>query len=138
MSKTTMAWKVVGSVVVIVHSEEDPSDADWNSSLEALRSVSTQDRPGVLVFTAGGSPTAPQRASSNKAVGALRLRIAVMTGSVIARTVGKALRWFQPQLQIFGPDDVEAALDHIRAIGYTRSAARAALSELKQSLETGT
>jgi hypothetical protein len=132
-----MAWKVVGSVVVIVHSEAEPSDVEWAESLEALRSVSKQDRPGVLVFTAGGSPTAPQRAASNKVVGASRIRIAVMTASVIARTVGKALRWFQPQLQIFGPSDVEAALDHIGTIGYDRSAVRATLIELKQSLETG-
>jgi hypothetical protein len=130
-----MLWKIVGPYIVCVHGAENPTDDEWYALMSAqyqhaLRHNDTQDKARVLVFTAGGVPNAPQRAALNKVAQTFRTKSALLTSSAIARAIGTALRWFDAQLGIFGPDEVEPALNHIEATGEYRLLLRSALREL--------
>ena len=131
LQKPTMLTTKCGPFVVIVHGREQPTDAAWEASLEVVRSMSSLDRVRVLVYSAGGAPNGRQRAALNKITSSLKMRIAVLTDSVIARAVRFALRWFDAQVQIFPPEEIEAALTHVEAMGQYRAMLRSTVVELR-------
>lgn len=54
-----------------------------------------------------------QRARMNEVFGKEPPRVSVMTPSKLARAAGAALRWFNPKLRVFNPDEMDAALLHL-------------------------
>lgn len=91
----TMYWRVIpGVVVVVVHTDEAPSDADWEAYLQEI-SDNVEKVRGVLVYTNSAGPSAPQRARSNEAFSktGADLQTAIMTGSRVVRGMVTALSW---------------------------------------------
>ena len=124
----------VGDVLVFVHTNDAPSDPEWEKALELLRNRASSSGLRTLVYTAGGAPNAAQRARLNAVIGATKPPIAVLTSSPIARAAGTAISWFNPMFKVFGPDDVDNALDHLALRGIERTHAREALLEMKRDL----
>jgi hypothetical protein len=124
----------VGSIVIYVHAEVSPTDAEWEAGLTFFKDAPDVSRLSAIIYTHGGAPNASQRARLNAVLGTAKVRIGVLTSSAAARAAGVAVRWFNPELSIFGADDVEAALDHIRAPLEQRGELKKALSELKNEL----
>lgn len=129
-----MRVRVSGRFIVFVHGSDNPNDEEWSASMKALAELCHEPGAACLVYTDGGAPNAAQRAELKRATGERGVRIAVLTPSAAARAVGVAVRWFHPELRMFEPDAVDAALDHLSASSEERVVLRVALRELRQEL----
>jgi hypothetical protein len=134
MGTKSYAARKVGNTVVYVHADLPPTDAEWEAGIAVFKDAPDPSRLSAIVYTEGGAPNAAQRARLNAVLGAAKVRIGVLTSSAAARAAGVAVRWFNPELSIFGPEDVEAALDHIRVPAEQRNDVKRALTELKSEL----
>ena len=134
MGTKSFVARKVGNIVVYVHAEAAPTDAEWEAGLTFFKDARDVSRLSALVYTHGGAPNASQRARLNAVLGSAKVRIGVLTSSAAARAAGVAVRWFNPELSIFGPDDLEAALEHVRAPVEQRGELKRALSDLKNEL----
>jgi hypothetical protein len=127
-----IAWKILHQTILCVHSNEAPSDDDWDAHLKAVKAAPDLQR--IVVFTHGGAPNATQRAALNSVLRNVRVPIAILTPSLLARGAGTALRWFNPLMRIFDPDDVERAFDHIGAPNELRRELGLELGALKREV----
>ncbi len=134
MEGKLVAWRIVGVTLVCAHSEDAPSDADWEELLEVIRKLPHPERMRVLVHTYGGAPNSLQRAALSDVLKNMKLPVSVLTPSRLAKGAGTALRWFNPFLRIFDADDVEKALDHIEASPGTRRLLSDTLEDLKREV----
>ena len=117
---TTCAVEMVGDFVVVAQATESPGDEEWRRNI-ALQTSIPAERVRVLVWTDGGAPNAKQRAALAAALkGTQPLSAVVTPPSSIARAVGTAIRWFNPQLGVFSHEDIEAALNHLGVQGLDR------------------
>jgi hypothetical protein len=121
--------------MVVVHGKESPSDADWDRMCEFLKQAASPEMR-ILVYTDGGAPSAVQRSKLN-AVLHMKPRVAILTTSLIARTAGTALRWFNDKIRIFGPHEIEAGLKHLQLTRTEETALRAALDDVRGELRWG-
>jgi hypothetical protein len=127
----TVISRRVGAFTVVVHSAAPPADDEWNRMIDE----SDPDGPmRALVYTAGGAPNAAQRAKLTALYGTRPLAVAVLTNSALARAAGTALRWFRPELRMFSPSELAAALDHLGAVEPDRGEILRVLQELKIEL----
>lgn len=116
-------------VLVAVHTKDAPSDAEWNAWLafiEPLGEEVGQDlaRLPNLVVTDGGAPSTAQRTAVNMLVaqGKTLPPVAVVTDSLLVRTVLRGISIFNPATKAFAPTELGQALDHL---GIPASAANA-------------
>jgi hypothetical protein len=131
MPSRSFASRRVREIVVFVLSRQAPTDAEWDEMLVIYRQLARPTLPCALVYTAGGAPNAKQRASLRDVGSA---RIAVLTASAVARAAGVAVSWFNPEIRIYGPHDVEKALNHLDVPEAERRELRQALAELQRAL----
>ena len=124
----SFVWREQGRFNVAVHSDAAPADEDWDAVLDRYR---VQRSLRVLVYTQNGAPTAAQRVRLNAVLKGKEAVVAVLTSSALARAAGAALRWFRPEIRIFAPSELEAALDYIGATGSERVELARTLNELK-------
>jgi hypothetical protein len=123
--------------MVYVHADVSPTDDEWEAGLALLKDAPDLSKLSALIYSDGGAPNAAQRARLNAVLGSVRVRIGMLTASLAARAAGVAVRWFNPELSIFKPDEIEAALDHIGAPVEQRAELKRVLTELKGSLARG-
>jgi hypothetical protein len=132
------AARVVGRYVVFVHDSTDPTDTEWEKLLELFRKLPGGRMPRTLVYTGGGAPNAAQRARLLQTVretfGSGAFVVAVFTESALARAAGTAISWFIPGIRIFGPNDIDQALDHLGGSSVERATVKVALAELRSEL----
>lgn len=129
-----MVSRVQGDLVVCAHNTETPSNAEWDEFLEIFRHARSISELRILVFTDGAAPNTMQRASLTKALDGKQPRIAVLSGSRVVRGVATAISWFNPNIDVFPPENVTAALDHLRIVGSDRSTATDLAGELRRQL----
>jgi hypothetical protein len=132
-SKSFLARRV-RNVTIYVHTAGTPSDAEWDTVLSFYDNANDEQQLRTLVYTAGAAPNAAQRARLNDALGARRVRIAVLTPSSLARAAGTAVGWFRPEVRAFGASDESRAIAHL---GIGEEIARdvlKALGEMKREL----
>jgi hypothetical protein len=126
-----------GSYVVYVHTEESPSDEDWDLALRFYEAADAS-RLRTLVYTDGAAPNAAQRSRLNTVLGSNKQQpSAVLTPSLLARTAATAIGWFNPNFRVFGPRDFDAAFLHLMATPDERRALRALVEKLMAELEIG-
>ena len=125
-------WRFNARFMVVVHSEQPPSDADWNTSLDEFASKPLVTR--VLVYTAGGVPNTQQRVRLTAELTSRNALIAVLTESALGRAVGIALRIFRPEIRTFGPDELAQAFDYLAATPSERDELTGVLDDLKSRL----
>ena len=129
--------RTVRDVVIYVHGAVAPSDTEWEAVLDVYRQAAFPSRLRTLVYTEGGAPNPKQRARLSAEAFAGKAPIAVLTTSALARAAGIALGWFNPRIRIYGPGQIDRALDHLLVPTEDRGAVREALGELRQQLSDG-
>jgi hypothetical protein len=129
----TISARVAGGCLVIVHSKDPPGDEEWEQSIELHRVAGGGRALPTLVYTDGGAPNASQRARLNAVVGVIKPRVAVLTHSILARAAGTALTLVNSNNRIFGPNEVERALDHLGIAATSRDLVRRTLEELRKN-----
>jgi hypothetical protein len=132
-----VSWRIVGVTLVCAHSEEAPSDAEWDEVMDVMSKLPHPERTRVLVFTYGGAPNSLQRQTLNEIVKNKKLPVAVLTHSLLAKGAGTALRWFNPFFRVFDPEDIDKALDHLDIPAGTRRLVTDTLAELKRDVTRG-
>lgn len=102
---------------VLVHAEVEPRESDWERIVErwgrfTRRVRSRGKQPLCLVISRGGEgPNANQRRALDAINSKARPRVAVATGSSVARGIVTAISWFgHTEIRAFHPDDLEGAL----------------------------
>jgi hypothetical protein len=108
----TIRFEKVGRIMVIVHSEHEPSHAEWEDYLGHLRAEPRC--ASVFVYSIGGGPNAKQRQSLADATAGRALPVAVVTPSRMTRAIGVAVSWFNPHIQMFSPGYLPDAFAHLR------------------------
>jgi len=131
----TSAARVVGRYCIVVHASEAPMDDEWAQLLEVQLGALSDGAIRVLVATDGGAPNASQRALLTSRAAGLKMIVAVLTPSVIARAAAVAIRLFQPDIRILPRHEVEKALDHLDVLERDRPALRSALQEMRSELQ---
>lgn len=115
----TIRFEKVGRVMVVVHSEQEPSHAEWQRYLDYRRAEPRCT--SVFVYSIGGGPNARQRQSLADTAPGLLLPAAVVTPSRVTRAIGVAASWFNPHIQVFSPGYLADAFVHLR-LGLRESA----------------
>jgi hypothetical protein len=93
--KRTLAFGSAENLMVLYHSKEAPSEAEWKRWLEAWFTFSDQMYGRLLVVTEGGTPNPDQRqqlshwirAQGPRVAQGRVTRVAVMTDSMFGRVV---------------------------------------------------
>ncbi len=108
----TIVSREMGSLMVTVYSQNEPSDPDWDDHLEHLIRHYHRWGPSSrrLSWALGGVANASQRARLVRLMGPNRGRGAVLTSSPLVRGVMTALSWFSQDMRCFQPDHLCDAL----------------------------
>jgi hypothetical protein len=131
---TTVMCRAIGNFTVTVHNALPPLPAEWAEFVEVHRTHPNPDQLRCLVYTEGGSPNAAQRSDLTAALPHKKMKVSVVTTSVLARAAGTAIAWLVPNLRMFSPADFEKALDHISASGIDRKLLRDAVDQMRREL----
>ncbi|HZF51278.1 MAG TPA: STAS/SEC14 domain-containing protein [Polyangiaceae bacterium] len=111
----SMSFHMVSRIHISAQGREPPTDEDWTAYLQHIK-ANIRDIDGLIVFTAGGAPTAAQREATSRfwAGEHRRPRIAVLTPSVFVRTIVMAMTWSMgQQIRAFSADDFEGAFSYL-------------------------
>jgi hypothetical protein len=109
---TTMAFAAVDDLLVLCHSEDNPSEPEWDRWLATER---LRKHRALLVVTRGGAPNSKQRARVAEVLGANAgptPPVALLTNSTALRTLMTAFTWLlghQHRMKAFSPEAVEDA-----------------------------
>ena len=134
---TNMMYASVGTVMIALHSEEAPTDAEWNGYLDAMAHVPDLSALRSIAFTDGGAPNSRQRKALNDLLaprlkGSPGLAVAV-SSSALVRSVVTALSWFNPNVKAFAPDRVNDAYKYLRLTSSEIAGIRVELRRLRQA-----
>ena len=111
-----MRYRCNGTLIVVVHTSEPPSDDEWSRyarEVEELLSRSAPEEVRTVVFTDGGGPNPAQRRRLAEIEGWSAVRVSVVSSSAAARAIVNAFSWFNPRMKAFLPVAVGAALRHL-------------------------
>lgn len=104
-------------VVVALHTSVPPSESEWRTWIALLRSRAEAvdwdlSRVSNLVITDGGGPDHEQRMSIDMLVSRAKRppRVAIVTDSVMVRTIVRGLSVFNPTVHVFAPAKFDEAL----------------------------
>lgn len=104
-------------IVVALHTEMPPSEAEWRTWIALLRSRAEAvhwdlSLVGNLVITDGGGPDREQRMLIDMLVSQSSRppHVAIVTDSLLVRTIVRGLSVFNPNVQVFAPVSFDAAL----------------------------
>ena len=135
----TMAFAVVGNLIVTLHGTQSPSTEEWDEYVKALRKISVTEadptRLRNIVFTDGGAPNSVQRKAVNDIVSSKSVRSAIVSSSPLVRSVVTAFSWFNSSIKVYQPDEVEEAFQHLRLSAYEIEITRRRLTELRAQIE---
>ena len=84
---------------VAVYGEQSPPDVEWARYLDTMRGILPEDR--LLIFSWGGGPNFKQRRELEEVVAQHQGKVAVVTGSLVARGIVKAISWTGKQIRAF-------------------------------------
>ena len=133
------AFRLLGDVGLVVHNARNPNREEWDAYL-AMSLAATAVVGGDLarfrqiVFTDGGGPNlAQRRASADLAKGyknGNKVKVAVVSRSVVARGIVTAFRWLGLPLRSFDPDQLAEAFAFLAVSSAEAVAICAAVEEL--------
>jgi hypothetical protein len=109
----SVAYARVGRVVIAVHPLKEPIDAEWAQYLDFLLDPGHRDT-SVFVYSVGGGPNSRQRRALAERTNGIVLPTAVVTPSPITRAIGVAVSWFNPNIRMFSPTELQDALGHLK------------------------
>lgn len=133
----TMEHQIVEGVMVMNHTEQNPSDGEWEAMMNEVKAFSggLSDMPS-LVRTLGGGPSLKQRARIAEVFNK-NAKVAIITSSKVARSVGVAVSWFMPHVRTFELSAVDEALAHLKLTPKQEQAVRNVLQKFSPSTSIG-
>jgi hypothetical protein len=108
-----MLWGEKCDVAIAVHTEQPPSDGEWDGWIE-LCARQTPDRLGFLIFSDGGGPSSVQRSKLSRIPELKKIPSAVVTSSAVGRGIVTAVSWLGTKVRAFAPVNLRDALDYLR------------------------
>jgi hypothetical protein len=108
-------------VCLWLHTDKDPPDDLWRRAMgeteEALqRAASLGGEVKALVVSDGGAPTLRQRSRLTQIYDYRPYKLSVVTtvmSNPVKRGIAMAMRWFNPSLSMYQPQEMTAALAHL-------------------------
>src|SRR5262249_40540082 len=88
----------------------------------------------LLVVTAGGTPTPKQRHRVGELAKALRVRTAVVSDSVVARSIVTVFSWLNIEIKPFSTAHLPAALEYLELSDVEREWSFEAVKEMQAQL----
>lgn len=113
--------RVGRDLYVVVHTTETPPDVEWDEYVGGVSDAKKPPIKGIFVVTDGGGPNAAQRQRllSSLDQRSARPRVAILSPSVLVRSIVAALNLFAAQpMKMFSPSDVDGAMGYL---GVTRA-----------------
>jgi hypothetical protein len=108
-----MLWGEKCDVVIGVHTEQAPSNSEWDGWIE-LCAKRAPNRLGFLIFTDGGGPSSVQRSKLSRIPELKTIPSAVVTSSAVARGIVTAVSWLGTKVRAFAPVNLRDALAYLR------------------------
>ena len=127
----------MGRLVVTVHTAAVPKDSEWADYMAQVDAYLPLSAQRILVVSAGGGPNGPQRKMMTDALNGAKVPVAIITSSVMMRGAAVAVSWFNPSLQVFGPEGLESALDYLELTPWERTESVRWVKELETQLGLG-
>ena len=111
--RPTISFAAQGGVVVFVN-RETPSDAEWAAYQNAIESEGQlHGLVRILVVTESGPPSPKQRQQAGELAARIKCRTAVVTDSVVQRTVVTVFSWFAIDIKAFSSARMHDALSFL-------------------------
>lgn len=134
--KRTLAyyfWK--RRLVILVHTKDAPTDAEWKVYCDDVRQWCKSIR-GILVISDGGGPNTVQRADLEAALDndTYKAKTAVVTLSRIARGIVTAMSWFNSGIKSFSTVQVRPALEYLEVPTVEHDQVIAQINQLKAEI----
>jgi hypothetical protein len=112
-AEETMRWGVIHGILVVVHGEEQPRDAEWEAYMKGF------DRRGAirggLAVTDGPGPNGRQRELVARLPRQfLEMPFAVITTSLVVRGIVTALGWGGTNILAFSPGRADSAFAYLK------------------------
>jgi hypothetical protein len=126
-----IAWSHFGRTLLVVQAPGIPSDADWAEFL----ADSDRDPGEVIVILTDDTKLSPkQRAEVQAWQERHGTPCVLVTDSMVARGVAKALSWFRVKITAFAQRDLDRALDRAQVRASDRAAAKELIARLTAAL----
>jgi hypothetical protein len=138
------AFGIARGVGICVHNARNPSHQEWDEFLAmsfAVRDAIEGDAANFkqLIFTDGGGPNAAQRtASKGVAKGGKnshKIKVALVSRSVVARGIVTAYRWLGFPLRSFTPEQLSEAFAFLAVSDAVAMDICAAVEELSATID---
>jgi hypothetical protein len=137
----TLAFTVVGEVLLSALAVNAPTDEEWDDYLGAWQRMRGGARRKVLVFAEKAGPTARQRDRLAEVLEGVPQNTAVVTPSAMGRLMVAAVAWANPAIRAFSPARVGEAFDFLGVPPEDRAAildeARRLIAEVGAEISTG-
>ena len=134
-----MGFRINGNLHVVVVGEKEPTASDWKIYLDAIKAAEkggiSLTRLRTLVFSDGAGPNAQQRKALADYLNGRPSPLAIVTGVTIMRGVITALRWFNPQVRAFAPDELGEALNYLEVPQFKLNSILADAQEIQQEVK---
>jgi hypothetical protein len=128
----TMAYSMLGDVMLLAHVRRPPDASEWTTYVAEIGVLLRGPRAGrivTLVLTEGGGPNADQRKELNDVLAGRKVRGAVLSNALIVRSIVTALSWWNPLIRAFRQDALVEALEYLQI---DRAELPAVLTELNR------
>ena|SRR6188768_3912737 len=131
----TMAWRVVGTVLVVTETEDSPSDGEWNAFIaDTMQYRKRVNEMRVLIITDGGGPNSSQRVLIKTAIAGKPFRSAVVSDSIKLRFIAAAIMLISKNHASFTTPEWRRAYDHLSLNAEERRGIDVALREMRAQL----
>lgn len=130
-----MYWRLIPGVVhIVVHTDEPPSDADWDACIDDV-SEHGEGIKGVLVYSTRTGPSASQRTKANAVYEKFGgMKMAIMASSRLVIGIVTAISWaVGNDVKAFATTDFEGAANYVGLNSEERLKARVVLRQLARS-----
>lgn len=132
---TTMAWRVVGTVLVITETADPPSDIEWRAFIaDAMKYRAGVGEMRVLINTDGGGPNTAQRSLIKGAIDGKHFRSAVVSDSIKLRFIAAAIMLISKHHKSFTTGEWQRAYEHLSLSAEERRGIESAVREMRAQL----
>ena len=132
-TQTNIVVRTLGNLLLCVHNEKSPTDADWELYLSALRAERANwARLRILVITGGGGPDAKQRKRLAEALAGEAVPAAVVSESIKIRFIGSMVALLNPKMSTFSRSELEQAFASLSLSADERQQAIKNLREMEK------
>lgn len=114
MPAHTMAFTLYQSLLVAVHTKDNPTEEEWDAYVEFGRKH-MGNYTSSLVVSEGGGPNAAQRGMMNDLLEANHFtgKVSVVTLNRLVRGIVTAISWFNPNIKAFTTVQLPTAIEYL-------------------------